>query len=206
MNNCHYMGTISHHPSSISPCKSTGWTARNTKIRGELRFNRSPSPRTYQPGLTGEPWRIGAGSGSGKATSAGVVSLRSGRRTVQPKVSSVNQFERIPGVAAVHGVHSVEPPRPERRLTGEIGRLGHASGGAIRARKFCLGSKNQPSSIILPTGNNSPSVFSRFPRGRATECAVRAALPGSPETGCRGLRWGTGTDRRRAAHRHGRQE
>ena len=43
MNNCHYMGTISHHPSSISPCKSTGWTARNTKSGGN--FSLDPRPR-----------------------------------------------------------------------------------------------------------------------------------------------------------------
>ena len=36
MNNCHYMGTISHHPSNISPCKSTGWTARNKKSGGNF--------------------------------------------------------------------------------------------------------------------------------------------------------------------------
>ena len=71
-----------------------------------------------------------------------------------------------------------------------IGRLGHASGGAIRARNFCLGWKNQPSGIIRQTGNNSPSEFSRFPRGRATECAVSAAVPAAPRRAARGLRWG----------------
>ncbi len=72
----------------------------------------------------------------------------------------------------------------------EIGRLGDASGGAIRARIFGLGSKNQPSRIFHPTGNNSTSVFSRFPRGPATECAVRAAVPAAPRRAARGLRWG----------------
>ena len=71
-----------------------------------------------------------------------------------------------------------------------IGRIGHASGGAIRARNFCLGWKNQPSGISRPTGNNSTSAFSRFPRGRATECAVRAAVPAAPRRAARGLRWG----------------
>ena len=73
-----------------------------------------------------------------------------------------------------------------------IGRLGPASGGAICAKNFCLGSKNQPSGIIRQTGNNSPSEFSRFPRGPGTECAVSAAVPGSPETGCPGVASGTG--------------
>ena len=72
----------------------------------------------------------------------------------------------------------------------EIGRLGHASGGAIRPKICGLGSKNQPSGIFHPTGNNSTSVFSRFPRGPATECAVRAAVPAAPRRAARGLRWG----------------
>ena len=71
-----------------------------------------------------------------------------------------------------------------------IGRLGHASGGAIRPKTFGLGSKNQPSGFIRPTGNNSTSEFSRFPRGPATECAVRAAVPAAPRRAARGVRWG----------------
>ena len=54
---------------------------------------------------------------------------------------------------------------------GAIGRLGHASGGATRARNFCLGSQNSPSGILHTAGNNSLREFSRFPGGAVAERA-----------------------------------